>query len=373
MKSEFVVATPELPDAKHLKNTVEKLASYPTRNSLSAHIKPACEWLADQLRPLPKMQVEVMEYTLPKGRRVPNDIPCYQVVATLPGKSDRRIIIGGHIDSLNLEVKPEEGPAPGANDDASGVAVVAELARILSATEHEQTLVFVAFSGEEQGLLGSTALAKRATDENWTIDAVLNNDTVGSSENLAGQKDNKRIRIFSEESENHQSRELARISEFFIRQTMQDFRAKLVFRRDRFGRGGDHTPFANAGFNAVRFIEVHEEYTHQHTPNDLVENMDFEYLAQVAQANLAVMATLAQAGPQPKNVRMVRADHHATRLTWDALPGQKYVVYHRETTSPVWEKAIPVGEAKTHTVDLVNVDDHIFAVGAEFGIPVEAV
>lgn len=373
MISKLVVSTPESPDAKHLKSTVEKLASYPTRNSLSAHIKPACEWLADQLRPLPNMQVELMEYTMPKGNRVPEDTPGYQMVATLPGKTDRRIIIGGHIDSLNLEVKPTDGPAPGANDDASGVAVVAELARILSATEHNQTLVFVAFSGEEQGLLGSTALAQRAVDEKWQIDAVLSNDTVGSSSNLAGQKDDKRIRIFSEESKNHQSRELARIAEFFIRQTMEDFRAKLVFRRDRFGRGGDHTPFANAGFNAVRFIEVHEEYTHQHTPRDLVEFMDFEYLARVAQANLTVMATLAQAGPQPKTVRMRRADHHATTLSWDALPGQKYVVYHRETTSPIWEKAIPVGEAKTHTVDLVNVDDHLFAVGAEFGIPVEAV
>lgn len=373
MESKLVVATPELPDAKHLKSTVERLASYPTRNSLSAHIKPACEWLAYQLRPLPNMRVELMEYTLPKGRRIPEDKQCFQVVATLQGKTDRRIIIGAHIDSLNLEVKPEDGPAPGANDDASGVAVVAELARILSATSHNQTLVFVAFSGEEQGLLGSTALAKRATDEKWSIDAILSNDTVGSSGNIAGQKDNKRIRIFSEESEEHQSRELARFAEFIIRESMEEFRAKLVFRKDRFGRGGDHTPFATAGFNAIRLIEVHEEYTRQHTPHDLVEHMDFDYLQKVAQANLAVMSTLAQAGPAPTEVRMRRADNHATTLTWKSIPGQKYVVYYRETTSAIWEKAIPVGAVSEHTVALVNVDDHIFAVGAEFGIPVEAV
>ncbi|ARU40569.1 hypothetical protein CCB80_05210 [Armatimonadetes bacterium Uphvl-Ar1] len=313
-----------------------------------------------------------MDYTLPQGRRIPEPTPCTQVIATLSGTRPNRILIGGHLDSLNLSVKPQEGPAPGANDDASGVAVAAELARILAAQSHPNTLQFVAFTGEEQGLLGAAALAARAKSENWIIDAVLNNDTVGSSSNLSGQKDDQRIRIFSEEAETHNSRELARFAELIIRETQSEFRAKLVFRRDRFGRGGDHTPFANAGFNAVRFIEVHEEFAHQHTLDDTIEKMDFDYLARVAAANLAVMATLAQAGDSPKEVQIKRDQTHDTTITWQAAPGTKYVVYHRETTSPVWRSVIPVGETDSHTVKLINKDDHIFAVGAEFGVPLEA-
>ncbi|MFM9872574.1 MAG: M28 family metallopeptidase [Fimbriimonadaceae bacterium] len=362
----------DAPDAKHLRQTVELLTSFPTRNSLSPTCRPACEALAYQLRQHKALQVELMDYTLPKGRRIPEDTPCQNVIATLKGTRPNRIIIGGHLDSLNLQVQPTEGPAPGANDDASGVAVTAELARILSNVTHPNTLQFIAFTGEEQGLLGSTAIAKRAVEESWIIDAVLSNDTVGSSSNKSGQKDASRIRIFSEEAENHNSRELARFAELIVRETQKDFRIKLVFRRDRFGRGGDHTPFANAGFNAIRFIEVHEEFTRQHTPDDLIEHMDFDYLARVASANLAIMATLAQAEDAPTAVKIKLDQTHDTKITWQANPGQKYVVYYRETTSPTWQGVIPVGEADSHTVKLVNKDDHIFAVGAEYGVPLEA-
>jgi hypothetical protein len=360
------------PDAKHLRQTVELLTSFPTRNSLSATCRPACEALAAQLRQHKSLNVEIMDYTLPKGRRIPEDTPCQNVIATLNGMRPNRILIGGHLDSLNLQVQPTEGPAPGANDDASGVAVATELARILAGTSPQNTLQFIAFTGEEQGLLGSTAIANRAVEEKWLIDAVLSNDTVGSTSNKSGQKDEHRIRLFSEEAETHNSRELARFAEFIVRETQKDFGIKLVFRRDRFGRGGDHTPFANAGFNAVRFIEVHEEFTRQHTPDDLMDYMDFDYLARVASANLAIMATLAQAGDSPTKVKVKLDQTHDTTITWEAKPGQKYVVYHRETTSPTWQGVIPVGESDSHTVKLVNKDDHIFAVGAEYGVPIEA-
>lgn len=360
------------PDPKHLRNTVEMLATFPTRNSVSSGVRPACEALIQQLQPYQGLDVKLWEYTLPKGRRVPDDMPCTEVLATLKGTRENRILVGGHIDSLNLQVKPTDGPAPGANDDASGVAVAAELARIFAGSSPLNTLCFIAFSGEEQGLLGATDIATTAKAEKWLIDAVLNNDTVGSSGNLSGQKDEGRVRIFSEEAETHNSRELARFAELVIRETQKDFRAKLVFRRDRFGRGGDHTPFAANGFSAVRFIEVHEEFTRQHTPEDRVEFMDFDYLARVASANLAVMASLAQAGQSPADVQVKRDQTHDTTVTWKASPGVKYVMYHRETTSPVWQGVVPVGEADAHTVKLVNKDDHIFAVGAEYGIPVEA-
>ncbi|MBX3109499.1 MAG: M20/M25/M40 family metallo-hydrolase [Fimbriimonadaceae bacterium] len=367
-----IVRDLDQPDPKHLRATVEMLAAFPTRNSVSDGLRPACEALANKLEPYKSLDVQLWEYTLPKGRRVPEDMPGTQVLATLTGRRENRILIGGHIDSLNLQIKPGEGPAPGANDDASGVAVAAELARIFANSTYLNTLCFIAFSGEEQGLLGSADMAARAKKDGWKIDAVLNNDTVGSSSNLSGQKDEGRVRIFSEEADTHNSRELARFAELVIRETQKDFRAKLVFRRDRFGRGGDHTPFASNGFSAVRFIEVHEEFTRQHTPDDRVEFMDFEYLARVASANLAVMASLANANDPPAEPMVKRDQTHDTTITWKASPGVKYVVYHRETTSPVWEGVIPVGEADSHTVKLVNKDDHIFAVGAEYGIPIEA-
>lgn len=360
------------PDAKHLRQTVELLTSFPTRNSLSPTCRPACEAFANQLKQHKALQVELMDYNLPKGRRIPEDTPCQNVIATLKGYRANQILIGGHLDSLNLSVKPSDGPAPGANDDASGVAVTAELARIFSNATHPNTLQFIAFTGEEQGLHGSTAIAKQAVDQKAIIDAVLSNDTVGSSSNKSGQKDEKRIRIFSEEADTHNSRELARFAELIVRETQKDFRIKLVFRRDRFGRGGDHTPFANAGFNAIRFIEVHEEFTRQHTPDDIIDYMDFDYLTRVASANLAIMATLAQAQDAPTDVKVKLDQTHDTTITWQANPGQKYVVYHRETTSPIWQGIIPVGETDSHTVKLVNKDDHIFAVGAEYGIPLEA-
>lgn len=359
-------------DKSRLRATVEKLSSFHTRNSLSPTLKEACEWLADEYRKLPGMKVEVMEYTLPAGRRVPKDMPCYQVVAILPGKTDRRLVMGGHIDSLNLSVDPVTGRAPGANDDASGVSATLEVARAMAQKSWNQTLVFVAFSGEEQGLLGSTALAKKAKSENWAIEAVLSNDTVGSSSNKDGQKDTKRVRVFSEEGENHHSRELARFCEWTVRQHVKGFGIKLVFRRDRFGRGGDHTPFVAEGFNAVRFVEVHEEYTRQHTPDDVIEHMDFAYLANVTKANLAVLSQLALSATAPTNVRVTRDQSHNTTLTWKSQPGSSYVVYWRETTSPVWQGSKTVGNASKATIDQVNKDDHVFAVGSEGGLPVEA-
>lgn len=353
---------------ERLRATVEKLASYNTRNTLSPTLNEAAEWLAGEYRKIPGIQAEVMSYTLPKGRRVPEDKTVVQVVATLPGETDHRILIGGHMDSLNLQVDPVTGRAPGANDDSSGVAVALELARILAPYKWRQTLVFVGFSGEEQGLNGSRALAKRAKEEGWKLDAVLNNDTVGSSSNKAGQKDTGHVRVFSDEND----RELARFIEHTVRANVKGFGIKLVLRKDRFGRGGDHTPFSEEGFPAVRFIEVHEEYTRQHTPDDLPEHMDWKYLANVAKADLASMATLAQADEPPTSVHVKLDQSHDTTLTWKGKPGVKYVVYWRDTASAAWQGAIPVGAVETFTIKKINKDDHYFAVGAENGIPVPA-
>lgn len=355
-----------------LRATVEHLASYETRNTTTEGHKIAVAWLADELRKIPGVEVEIMKYTLPKSRRVPEPMEAHELIATIKGKTDRIVMMGGHIDSINMTNPEMTGKAPGANDDASGVACAVELCKAMAGQKWENTIKLVAFSGEEQGLLGSAALAQRAKDEGWQLEAVLSNDMIGNSGNNAGQKDDKHVRVFSEEGDNQNSRELARWIEWKVRHSMDDLGIKLVFRRDRFGRGGDHTPFVAQGFNAVRFVEVYEEYSRQHTPDDLPKSVDFDYLAKVTRANYICLSSLANAAPTPTGVRIVRDQAHDTTVRWTKTDGVKYQLYYRDTASPIWEKCIEVGNVDTYKVDLVNKDDNVFAVAAEGGIPVEA-
>jgi hypothetical protein len=359
---------------ERLRATVEKLASWTNRNTNNETLSEAAEWIAGELRKVPGLQVELMHYPIVKSQRVPQDKEVVQVVATLPGKTDRRIIIGGHFDTINM-VDREAGlsaRAPGANDDGSGTALTMEAARVLAAGKWENTLVFVAFSGEEQGLLGSRALAKRAKDENWQIDAVFSNDMVGNSKNNHGSSENQFVRVFSEEVPEHHGRELARYLEWLARDGKAGVRPRLVFRRDRFGRGGDHTPFNQQGFTAIRIVEVHEEYSRQHTDKDLPEFVDFDYLAGNTRLNVLGASSLASAAAPPRNVRVDARQGYDTHLSWRGSPGTNYVVYWRETTSPVWQKSQEVGAVETVIIPKIHKDDHVFAVGATGGIPVEA-
>lgn len=351
--------------AERLMATVCKLSGFPTRHSLSRGLWDACEWLADQYREIPGIEVEMMRTLLPEGRRVPRATEAVQVIATLPGRTDRRVLIGAHIDSLNLSAGPDFAPAPGANDDASGVAVGLEVARALAGADLACTLCFVAFCGEEQGLLGARALAARAHDERWRIEAMLNFDTVGCSANLRGQIDRDHVRLFSAEGA---SRELARTVEWRVRHALDGFRVKLVLRKDRFGRGGDHTPFQEAGFPAVRFVEVHEEYARQHTPDDLPEAVDSGYLSQVARACASVAGPLASAAPAPESVAVERLDGHWARVTWSGTP--KAEVFWRDTRSAEWQGVLDA-TGGVATLDL-TVDDHCFGVAAPGGVIVEA-
>lgn len=368
-------------DAGRMRATVERLASFHTRNTLSPTVAEAAEWLAGEYRKIPKLQVELMKYTMPASRRVPEAKEVVQVVAVLPGMTDRRIVIGGHLDSLNLQADAATGRAPGANDDASGVALALELARVMGPHVWNQTIVFCGFTGEEQGLIGSRALVVRAKAEGWKLEAMLNNDMVGNGASVNGLKDDKTIRVFSEEHDPtpaneqrppHFSRELARLIEWVVRRDMKDFRVKLVLRRDRFGRGGDHTPFVENGFTAIRFCEMVEEFGRQHNDKDTVEFVDWNYLAKAAQANLASMVSLANAGPAPTNIRYNTRQAHDTILNWRGTPGTKYAVYWRETASNEWEGYREVGDVETATIEKVNKDHHFFAVGAVGGIPVGA-
>lgn len=368
----------ELIDANRMRKDVEHLASFPTRNTNTPQLEVAAEWMLERYKEIKGVEAELWKYKVAAGRRVVADKDVVEVVANLKGTSDRRILIGGHMDTINMSQgsNPMTSIAPGANDDGSGTILALEVARAMADVPRKQTCMFAAFTGEEQGLLGSRALAQRAKAEGWKLDAVLSNDMVGNSSNNYGQKDDKRVRVFSDEpsAENAtaNSRELARFVEWITRGRVKGFGVKLVFRADRFGRGGDHTPFHQAGFPAVRIVEVHEEYSRQHTENDLAKFMDWKYLANCARINLLAYASLANADEPPTSVRVGRDQGHDTTLTWKAKPGVCYAVYWRETTSPIYQECHHAGEVDSVTIKKVNKDDHVFAVGAEGGCPIEA-
>jgi hypothetical protein len=360
-------------DIHRLHDTVAKLSSWHDRNTNNLGLEEAAGWVYTELKSIQNLQVERYTYPIRQGSRVPLDKNVSEVVAVLPGETNRRVIIGGHMDTINMIEQGIGGKAPGANDDASGVAVTMELARLMSTRKWKQTLVFVAFSGEEQGLLGSTALARRARAENWQIDAVLNNDIVGGASDDIGHRD-PRVRVFSEESDLHNSRELARYAAYLADPsgTRRDGGGvELVFRPDRFGRGGDHTPFNREGFTAIRFVDSVEEYSRQHTPKDEIGYMDFGHLTNVARLNLKLAESLALADMGPSKVRVDRRQSKDSTITWEASPDTHYVLYWRSTTSPTWTNAQEVPPTGRVTVR-VDKDDHVFAIGALGGIPVEA-
>ncbi len=355
-----------------LRQTLTHLSTYPTRNTNTPELEKAAEWVASEFKKIPGLRVELMRYDVKKGRRVVADKSVVQVVATLPGESNKKVIVGGHLDTVNLTGDPLTAIAPGINDDGSGVALTLECARILSQKRWRNTLVFVAFSGEEQGLFGSGALAEKAQKESWKIEAMLNNDTVGASQGPGKLKDKKRVRLYSEESADHNSRELARFIEWETRGKVKGFSPWLVFRKDRFQRGGDHTPFNIKGFNAVRFVEAIEYLTHQHTDKDTLEGIDFDYLANVVRLNLISLSSFASAADAPTNVRYDAKQAHDTIVRWNSQPGVSYRVYWRESSSSVWQGMVEAGEKNEVTIKGKNKDDHVFAVGAVGGVPISA-
>ncbi len=200
-----------------MKEVVAHLSAMPNRNTNNPTLTEAASYIADQYRKIAGLQVEIMKYTPARNSRFPVSKEVVEVLAVLPGATDRRIIVGGHFDSINMQDRSLDAIAPGANDDLSGMSQAMEIARVMSSRKWKNTLVFVAFSGEEQGLFGSHALAVRAKEEGWKIDAVLSSDIVGSSVSLNGQSDKHHVRVFSEESPTHNSRELARFIEWNTR------------------------------------------------------------------------------------------------------------------------------------------------------------
>ena len=331
----------------------------------------------------------------PDGKRIDKVTNLGNAVAFLKGTdpADKRIIIiSGHLDSRVTDVMDATSFAPGANDDGSGVAAVIESARVLSRSKFPVSILFVAVSGEEQGLLGAKMLVDQAKEDQWQVEAVLNNDMIGNNSFDAPKNDGiPKLRVFSEglsafETEKNaptirnlglendgNARQLARYVKETGERYVQNIDIKLIYRNDRFLRGGDHTPFVNEGFTAVRLTDYYENYDHQHqdirTENnkkygDLIEFMDFDYLRTNTAVNVAVLANLAKSPPRPQDVLMDIKDlSNSTKLSWEKPTSGKikgYQVLYRETHHSVWTHKIFTKE-NSYTVPL-SKDNFIFAV-----------
>lgn len=391
----------------NIKAIVEKLTSFKTRQTLSdtvskvSGIGAARTWIKsqyDQYAANSAGRMVVMYDSFLQaadGLRVNKPTIMKNVVAILKGNdpADKRIyLVSGHYDSRVSDVNDNTSTAPGAVDDASGTAVSMELARIMASHVFSGTVIFVAMVGEEQGLFGAENLAKRALKEGWLIDGMITNDIVGNTFGQeTGLKDNRSVRVFSEGVPAHETekqagsraqtgaendspaREFARYMKEIGERYVDQLDVKLIYRRDRYLRGGDHLPFAERGFTAVRVTEMNEDFHHQHQNirvengvrfGDLPEFADYPYIQKVARMNLATLSALATAPAKPIQVKILTAElTNRTSLTWEAPAGIKpaaYYVLMRETTSPTWERKILV--YATHIVLDYSKDNYFFAV-----------
>ncbi len=394
--------------ANNIETYIRKLVSFGTRNTLSDQtsatrgIGAASNWIFEEFQKISNdcggcLNVEKQTFLQEKARRVPEPINLTNVVATLKGTTDptRIYVVSGHYDSMCTSPTDAECDAPGANDDASGTAAVIEMARVMSKQKFDATIIFMTVAGEEQGLLGSTYFAEQAKQKNMDIEAMFTNDIIGGVMSYKNAPDRNSVRVFAEGVPSNETeaeanlrrsvggendsaaRQLARYIFDAAQMYSPKFRVQVIYRRDRYLRGGDHIPFLERGFAAVRFTEPHEDYTHQHqnvrTENniqygDLPEFVDFDYVANVAKINVASMSSLALAPAKPNNVGI-----DTTRLTndtdlkWDANTDAdlaSYEIVWRDTTSPVWTNSLNVGNVTKYTMKEMSKDNYFFGVRA---------
>lgn len=396
---------------RNLERTINKLVSFGTRNTLSSQtdatrgIGAARDWLFEEFKKAAapsggRMTVELQSYVQAVAPRIPVPTPITNVVATLRGTAadsvDRTYVVSGHYDSMPTDVTDFNSDAPGANDDASGVAAVLEMARVMATRQFDATIVFMAVAGEEQGLFGSNFFATTAKAANRNIAGMFTNDIIGSSLGQNGVRDRFTVRCFGEgipsvatpavetdwrrfggwEIESR-PRQLARYIKDVAENSATQMTVKVMYRRDRYGRGGDHIPFLQQGYTAVRFTEINEDYRHQHINvelkdgvqlGDLPQFLDYDYMARVARVNAISLANLARSPAVPSgalfNVAGLRAD---TVLRWNPnteanLAG--YEIVMRDTTDLEWEDVLPVGNVTNMTLTGVNKDNLSFGVRA---------
>ena len=392
-----------------LRSYITKMVSFGTRNTLSTQkdskrgIGAARNWVLSKFNEFAKqsggrLTAFIDTTTLqPDGRRVDSVLLLGNVVATLKGSDpsdDRIFIISGHLDNMRSNVMDRANDAPGANDDASGCAAALECARIMSKRQFPATVIFVTVSGEEQGLLGSTFMAEKAKKENWNIEGVLNNDIMGSNNsNETNIIDNTKVRVFSEGLPAYEldkkantirnfgtendglARQLARYVKETGERYVPNLEVVMIYRNDRYLRGGDHTPYVQRGYAAVRITEMNENYTRQHQDvrvdkgvqyGDLIDHIDFEYLRKNTAMNLASLANLAKSPGKPLDVKVeVRRLTNMTNLSWSPPKSGKakgYYVLLRETTAAQWQKKFFTTDIKIELP--YSKDNYFFAVQA---------
>jgi hypothetical protein len=397
--------------AARIEAYIRKLASFQTRHTLSETdsetrgIGAARRWIKAELERCGKesggrLKVQYDEFVAEPGPRIKAPATLVNIVATLAGEQpaarDRVYVVSGHYDSMPSDVMDPKSTAPGANDDASGTAAVMEMACVMSRYKFDATLVFMAVAGEEQGLVGSTHWAKMAKQKNLNIVGMITNDIIGSSRGEDGSVDASRVRLFAEGvpdgrevsdelrsllrtgGENDtRTRNLARFIKENAERHVPAMKVELIYRRDRYLRGGDHFPFLEQGYPAVRFTEYAEDFRHQHQNvrvedgvqyGDLPEFVDFTYTANVARVNAAALAALALGpeAPQDAQIETVRLENDTT-LRWrpNAEPDiAGYRIVWRETTAPFWQAAKDVGNVTRYTLKGLSKDNVVFGIEA---------
>ncbi|RMG88193.1 MAG: M28 family peptidase [Bacteroidetes bacterium] len=397
------------PSPENIQKDIQKLVDFGTRHTLSdtlsdtRGIGAARRWIKSEFDRISAdcggcLEVFFQRALVPAegNRRIPEDTWVVNVVAIQRGSlyPNRYVIMSGDIDSRITDPLNGVDDSPGANDNASGMAGTLEAARVLTRYQFPTSIVYVGLSGEEQGLFGGKHMAKVAKEEGWDIVAVLNNDMIGNIEGIDGVIDNTTFRVFSEPSPANAddrlkiwhrfyggevdgpSRQVARYIDRLTDQYTTNLDAIMIYRLDRFGRGGHHRPFNDMGFPGVRIMETHEHYDRQHQDirvedgrpfGDVIEKVNFEYAARLTGVNALTLAALAWAPPPPQNVMIGGAVSPSTRLQWDKVDDPNllgYKVYWRETTSPQWQFSRFVGDVTSYTLENIVVDNYLFGVAS---------
>jgi len=391
--------------ADRIEADITTLAGFGTRHTLSETqsatrgIGAARRWIEDEFNRISAACGDCLEVFTVSGvvsgvDRIPDPTEVVNVIAILRGTDDpnRFTMMSGDIDSRVSDPMNFESDSPGANDNASGMAGVIESARVLTQYRFPGSIAFVGLSGEEQGLHGGAILAEYAIENGWNIDAVINNDMIGNITGVNGVTNNTTARVFSEgtryvetEAEARQrrfqggevdsaSRNIARYVDMMADLYIPNLDIMMVYRLDRFGRGGHHRPFNEAGFPAVRIMETNENYTQQHQDirvengiayGDVLEHVNFAYAAKLTALNGVTLASMALAPPPPANVQIAGAVRPSTTLSWDTVAGAtSYRVHWRLTTSPTWDFSRGVGDVNAYTLENIVIDNYFFGVSS---------
>ncbi|WP_149276137.1 M28 family peptidase [Pareuzebyella sediminis] len=393
--------------ADRIKKDVTRLVNFGTRHTLSdtlsqnRGIGAARRWIKKEFEKISGncggcLEVSYQKNWVKKGEndRIIRDVWIINVLAIKRGTKypNRYIIMSGDIDSRVSDANNYHSESPGANDNASGMAGTLEAARVLSKYDFESSIIFTGLSGEEQGLFGGKGLAAHAKEKGWEIIGILNNDMIGNIQGVDGIISNTDFRIFSEpvppmETESQRrsrrfyggevdgiSRQLARYVHRTTKTYMPEMNPMLIYRLDRFGRGGHHRPFNDAGFAGIRIMEAHENYTQQHQDirledgieyGDKLEHVDFDYAKKLTAVNAINLASLAWAPPAPRQVKIGGIVAPSAKFEWQKVEGAKgYKIYWRDTTSPTWDQSRYVGDLNEYTLDGVVIDNFFFGVAA---------